>query len=133
MIEKLKKLNDDIDKKSLGVFPFIGANTVIKLDKGLYKAKQRNYYGVTLVTNNDGQQEALLYGYYWIPENIVIYRGNILKASEGKQNLLDSLQRKGYTYYDNLPSLDTFKYEEDTEEYEIAKENFETFKERRKT
>lgn len=129
MTEKLEKINNEIENSHNGIFPFIGENTVIKLDKGFYKAKKRGYYGVTAVTNDEGNYDVLLYGYYWIPENMVIFRGDVLSTSEGKRRLLNSLIDKGYIFYENLPSLKTYKFEEDSEEYEAAIENLQTYKE----
>jgi hypothetical protein len=129
MTEKLEQINKDIDESHNGIFPFIGDNTVIKLDRGFYKAKKRGYYGVTAVTNDEGVHDVLLYGYYWIPENMVIFRGNVDEASEGKQRMLNNLLKKGYTYYDNLPSLKTYKFDTDSYEYEAAIENLEFYKE----
>jgi len=129
MTEKLEQINKNIEDSHNGIFPFIGENTVIKLNKGFYKAKKRGYYGVTAVTNDEGSHDVLLYGYYWIPENMVIFRGNIEETSEGKRKLLNSLIDKGYTFYDNLPSLKTYKFEDGSKEYEAAIENLETYKE----
>ena len=128
MTEKLEQINKNIDDTHNGIFPFIGDNTVIRLDKGFYKAKKRGYYGVTAVTNDDGFYDVLLYGYYWIPEDMVIFRGDVDEASEGKQRMFNNLLKKGYTYYDNLPSLKTYKFEEYSDEYIAAIENLETYK-----
>lgn len=129
MTEKLEQINKNIDDSHNGIFPFIGENTVIKLNRGFYKAKKRGYYGVTAVTNDEGTYDVLLYGYYWIPEDMVIFRGDVLSTSEGKRNLLNRLIDDGYTFYENLPSLKTYKFEENSEEYRAAIENLETYKE----
>lgn len=128
MIDELRQINEDLENSHNGVFPFIGENTVIKLDRGFYKAKKRGYYGVTAVTNDEGTYDVLLYGYYWIPEDMVIFRGSIEETSEGKSKMLDRLLDKGYTLYDNLPSLKTYKFDEDSPEYRAAIKNLETYK-----
>ena len=129
MIKELEQINKNIENSHNGIFPFIGDNTVIKLDKGFYKAKKRGYYGVTAVTNDEGFYDVLLYGYYWIPEDMVIFRGDVLSTSEGKQKMLNGLIDKGYIHYDNLPSLKTYKFDEDTPEYSTAIKNLESYKE----
>ena len=129
MTEKLEQINKNIENSHNGIFPFIGDNTVIRLDKGFYKAKKRGYYGVTAVTNDDGNYDVLLYGYYWIPEDMVIFRGDVFEASEGKQRMFDGLLKKGYIHYDNLPSLKTYQFDTDSLEYEAAIENLESYKE----
>lgn len=128
MTEELRQINEDLEDSHNGVFPFIGENTVIRLDKGFYKAKKRGYYGVTAVTNDDGHYDVLLYGYYWIPEDMVIFRGSIEETSEGKSKMLQKLIDRGYQFYDNLPSLKTYKFQEDSIEYNAAIKNLETYK-----
>lgn len=128
MTDKLEEINKNIENTHNGIFPFIGSNTVIKLDRGFYKAKKRGYYGITAVTNDEGEHDVLLYGYYWIPEDMVIFRGDIDEASEGKQKMFNGLLSKGYTHYDNLPSLKTYSFDKDSDEYYAAIENLEDYK-----
>jgi hypothetical protein len=128
MTKRLEEINEQIENSHNGIFPFIGENTVIKLHKGFYKAKKRGYYGVTAVTNDEGKYDVLLYGYYWIPEDMVIFRGSIEDTSEGKRNLLERSIEQGYVFYENLPSLQTYKFDEESEEYIAAIENLQTYK-----
>ncbi len=126
---ELEELNASFAEKSVGTYPFISRHRVNVLKKGIHQKDKANYRGVSMMYDGDqARVKVLLIGYYNVPENyIVVPEG--LEITPGKQRLIDVHVGKGFTVINKFPSLKPFEFEEGTEEYRIAKEVYDAYKE----
>ena len=125
-----EEINSQYETKANKVFPFIGKNRVVILEKGLYTKKVANYRGISYIhdpqTNN---YKTILIGYYNVPDNYVIVPEG-MEISEGKQALINKYANKGYIVVDKCPSLSPLSFSEDSIEHKAAVESYNKFKNR---
>ena len=127
-MNKLEELNATFDEKAVGIYPFVSKHRVNILQKGFHKKDKANYRGVSMMYDNDqAKLKVLLIGYYDVPEDYVIVPEG-LEITPGKQKLIDSYTKKGFTLLTKFPSLKPLEFEETSEEYLIAKEVYDNYK-----
>ncbi len=110
------------------VFPFLSKHRVNVLEKGYYLKNKANYRGLTYVYDKTQQEnKTLLIGFYYVPEDMVIVT-NEVEITDGKQSLIETYTKQGYTKLDHFPSLKPIQFHEGTKEYDVAYDAYLNFK-----
>lgn len=124
-MNKLEQINEKYEHLSQGkIFPRIDNKKIIILEKGFYKKHKANYRGLSFIYDRTlEKQKAILIGYYYVPENIIIISDTETRNTFNKIPAGDP-----YKILDKLPSLVPYEFSEDTEEFQVAKENYQYFK-----
>lgn len=121
-------INNLYEEKAIGVYPFINKNRITILEKGYYTKKKAAYRGISYVYDEQSEKyKSLLLGYYYVPEDYIIVPTD-LEMTEGKVNLVDTYLKKGFTNVSECPSFKPVSFDENSEEYQVAKESYETYK-----
>jgi len=120
-MNEIEKINEKYSEKALGFYPFIGNNWVTVLKKGFYKKKEANYRGISMIYDKEqNKKKVLLIGYYYVPENYVIAPDELI-MTEGREKLINRKIKEGYILTKKI-RLKPYEFEEESEEYIIAKE-----------
>ena len=127
-MDELEKMNARYEEKSKGIFPFISKNRITVLPKGFHQKKIAKYRGVSFIYDSKQEKhKALLIGYYYVPKDYIIVPEG-LTITEGKKKLIQDKLNSGYELILGFPSLKPYEFEEDSEEYIVAKKVNEDFK-----
>ena len=128
-MNNIEDLNRKFEFKSVGVFPFINlnSNTYTILKKGYYKKHNAKYRGLSFIYDKNFKKfKAILIGYFYVPEDYIIVPEN-LQLSDIVKNFIKDYENDGFKKINNCPSLKPIEFDENSEEYFIAKENHENY------
>lgn len=121
-MSKIKELNSKYEELADGkIYPFLSKNRITILEKGFYKKKKANFRGISMIYDVKYKKfKVLLIGYFYVPKNmIIIHEGLII--TDNKRKLITDKLAKGYDIIVGFPSLVPYEFDQDSEEYQEAK------------
>ena len=132
MVEEIATLNQQYLDNAVGVFPFLSKYRITVLQQGFYTQMDAPFMGIRYVNDRQKQRyRALLIGFHYVPKNLVIVPPTV-ELTEGKQKLIDKYLAEGYELTTRFPSLHPYEFDENSNEYILAKKSYRQFRKARK-